>query len=110
MYSQKGAWCTGRRSFGGFSASVLGKPTSAQSYAGCRTCSAQDLARREFFRDRLRPQLRELFSNVVRIAVVRINLEDAFQVLLGQCRLCCFGVRQSEVIVIRGAVRLFVLR
>jgi len=32
---------------------------------------------------RLRLQLCELFSNVVRIAVLRINLEDAFQVLLG---------------------------
>ena len=59
---------------------------------------------------RLRPQLCELFSNGVRIAVLRINLEDAFQVLLGQSRLFCLGVGQSEVIMIRGVVRLFVLR
>src|SRR6266851_1446332 len=61
-------------------------------------------------RARLRPQLRKLFSNVVRIAVLRINFEDAFQVLLSQSRLCRLGVSQSEVIVIGGAVRLFVLR
>jgi hypothetical protein len=58
---------------------------------------------------KLRLELRQFLPHGVGVGVFRIDFQGPFQVLAGKRRLFGFRICQTEVVVILGAVRFFIL-
>src|SRR5262249_46372728 len=58
---------------------------------------------------KLRPELSQLLPDIIRVGIFWINLQNTFQVLLGERGLFRLGVGKADVVVIIRAIRFLVL-